>query len=451
MNLYQSHADINIKLPLGKAGYISKGITDIRISGVPDPECRRMRYPRIGIYAGTGTSHSWLWFVDMFERMGFHAVSVLDAPAVRSGRLQQMDVLAVSGGDTVAIAEALGEDGARQLAAFITGGGVYLGACAGAYLVMNSSKPHLCHFNFAAVKITNLSKRLPMCHGMPHKFSIAYGCDHIFHPVREAVGLRLTGAPPFSGEPALLAPLYGGPGMLAPPEAQVLARYDHFTDKTVFLVDKDLAEETLISTAAALRVPMGNGQMYLFGPHFEHPHYPRANRLVADAVYRDSRRNPDGCSPVAEDGQLLSASESANLIHSLRRELSNSRIVAAGLEMLPVRWLIGAKMYEPEKIRVFLDAMWRRLKPLEKRDRIWARAGAPDLLMADACETTALLRRLKNEIDQESVTDPIARTLFNLLHRNTMRFFELYFQTISNNLTPIGAKIESSYPPKRFS
>jgi len=389
-----------------------------------------MRYSKIGIYAGSGTSHSWLWFADMFDRMGFHDVSILDAPAVRSGWLQQMDVLAVSGGDTVAIAEALGEDGARELASFIMGGGVYLGACAGAYLVMNSSKPHLCHFNFAAVKITNLSKRLPTCHGMLHKFSTAYGCEHIFHPVREAVGLRLTGVPPFSGEPALLAPLYGGPGMLASPEAQVLARYDHFTDKTVFLVDKELAKETLISNAAALRVSMGNGQMYLFGPHFEHPHYHRANRLVADAVYWDSRRNPDGCSPVASDTLQLPASESANLIHSLRRELSNSRIVAAGLEMFPVRWLIGAKVYEPEKIRVFLDAMWRRLKPLEKRGRIWARAGVPDLLMADGCETTTLLRRLKNELDQGSVTDPIARTLFHLLHRNTVRFFELYFQTI---------------------
>ena len=213
----------------------------------------------IGIYAGEGTSHSWLWFVDMFERMGFKAISVLDAAAVHAGRLKEIDVLAVSGGDTVAIAQALGKDGAKELAAFISGGGVYLGACAGAYLVMNSSKPHLCEFNFAAVKVKNLSKHLPACHGLLHKFSTAYGCAHIFHPVRDAVGLRLTGEPPFSGDSKILAPLYGGPGMLGPPEAEVLARYDHFTDKTIFLVDKDLARDILLDTVAALRVPMGNG------------------------------------------------------------------------------------------------------------------------------------------------------------------------------------------------
>jgi hypothetical protein len=390
----------------------------------PTAACRPQT-PHIGIYAGEGTSHSWLWFVDMFERMGFKAISVVDAAAVLAGRLKEMDVLAVSGGDTVAIAAALGKDGAKALAAFISGGGVYLGACAGAYLVMNSSKPHLCDFNFAPVKITNLSKHLPACQGLLHKFSMAYGCDHIFHPVRETVGLRLTAGP------MLLAPLYGGPGMMAPPEAEVLARYDHFTEKTIFLVDQDVAKKTLLHTVAALRVPLGAGQMYLFGPHFEHPHYPAANELLVAAVYRHSRQYPDGCIPVSDNARALPAPQSTMLIHSLRRELSNSRIVAAGLEMQPVRWQIGAKIYEPEKIRVFLDAMWHRLKSLQKKERLWARKGGPELLLADAGETTLLLRRLKNKIDEGNDTDAIARTLFQLLHRFTLRFFELYFQPIS--------------------
>ncbi|MFH0726682.1 MAG: BPL-N domain-containing protein [Pseudomonadota bacterium] len=386
-----------------------------------------LKYPRIGIYAGEGTSHSWLWFVDLFERMGVTDISILDATAVHSGQLQRMDVFAVSGGDTVAIAEALGEDGGRRLLDFISGGGLYLGACAGAYLVMNSSKPHLSHFNFAAVKISNLSKRLPACHYMTHKFSMAYGCDHIFHPVRDAVCLRLNGDPPFSGEPKLLAPLYGGPGMLAPPEAEVLASYDSFTAKTVFLVDEELAKDTLLDTAAALRVQMGKGWMYLFGPHFEHPHYPRANRLVMDAVYRGRGQHRKGGVPVSGDLLPLPVSVSANLIYTLRRELSNSRIVAAGLEMLSVRWRIGAKVYEPEKIRVFLDAMWQRLKSMEKKEQMVAEAGLAEALITDAVETTAQLRRLKNELDEKKQTDPIARELFQLLHRYTMRFFELYF------------------------
>ncbi len=395
------------------------------------PASQPLKNPHIGVYAGYGTSHSWLWFIDIFDRMGFHAISMLDESAVMAGRLNEVDVLAVSGGDTMAIAEALGPEGALQIAAFIEGGGVYLGSCAGAYLVMNSSKPHLCQFNFAAVKITNLSKHLPSCHDMSHKFTMTYGCDFIFHPVRESVGLRLSGEPPFTGVPLFHAPLYGGPGMHVSEGAQVLASYDCFTDKTQFLVDEALAHDTLINTAAAVRAPMGNGCMYLFGPHFEHPYYPQANRLVAEAICWDIGRKPASDPPLTADAKPLSAVDSAALIRTLRRELSNSRIVAAGLEMLPVHWLIGAKIYEPEKIRVFIEAMCRRLRPLEKSGRIIAEASTTETLKADAVETTTLLRRLKAEIDKDNDTRDIARRLFHLLHRYSMAFLELYFRAVS--------------------
>lgn len=409
------------------------------------PESRPLKLPRIGVYAGGGTSHSWLWFIDIFDRMGFHDISILDQADVMTGRLDTLDVLAVSGGDTMAIAEALGLEGARRLAAFIEGGGVYLGSCAGAYLVMNSSKPHLCNFNFAAVKITNLSKYLPACRGMGHKFSMAYGCNYIFHPVREAVGLRLCGNLPFTGEPCFRAPLYGGPGMRVSRGIQVLARYDGFTAKTLFLVEEALARDTLINTAAAVRVPMGDGCMYLFGPHFEHPHYPRANRLVADAVYWDLGRKA-AAKPAPAGTKQLPKAEAKALILTLKRELSNSRIVATGFEMAPVMWLIGAKVYEPEKIRVFLEAMWRRLKPLEKSGLIIADPGVPDALAAHAGETTALLRRLKIEIEKKIDTRDLAAKLLDLLHDYSMAFLELYFQSIRVT-GQIGGQIESPHLP----
>ncbi len=415
---------------LGRGELLS--LSDIfgrRIPRKAYPESRPLKLPRIGVYAGGGTSHSWLWFIDIFDRLGFHDISILNQADVLAGRLDTLDVLAVSGGDTMAIAEALGPKGARRLASFLEGGGVYLGSCAGAYLVMNSSKPHLCHFNFAAVKITNLSKNLPACRGMGHKFSMAYGCEYIFHPVREAVGLRLCGNLPFTGEPSFRAPLYGGPGMRVSQGAQVLARYVGFTAKTQFLVEEALARDTLIDTAAAARVPMGDGCMYLFGPHFEHPHYPRANHLVADAVYWDlGGKSAVKTFPAVV--KTLSKTETKALLLTLKRELSNSRIVATGLEMAPVMWLIGAKVYEPEKIRVFLEAMWRRLKPLEKRGRIIADPGVPDSLATHALETTALLRRLKGEIDKQIDTRRLAAKLFHLLHDFATAFLELYFRSI---------------------
>ncbi len=401
------------------------GVASLKTHG-SHPLCR----PRVGIFAGQGASHSWLWFVDLFDRAGFHDLSLLDESAIRDAGLSNLDVLAVSGGDTFAIAAALGGTGARKIRAFIADGGLYLGSCAGAYLAMQSSKPPLNLFNFAPVRITNLSKRLPACHQMAYKFSTPYGCGHVFHPVREAVCLRITGHRLLAGPDYLTAPLYGGPGMLVSDANQVLATYESFTDKTAFLVDEELARETLIGKAAAVRTPLGRGCLYLLGPHLEHPHYPIANRLVADLVLRDAKQPRPHVSDPRMAAEKLPASDSRRLVRGLKRELSNSRIVAAGLELQPVRWQIGAKVYETEKIRVFLEAMWRRIKVLEACSRIRT-AGSPAELLARAAEITGLLRLLKNELDENRDTSGIARRLFALLRGYTALFLRLYFLSVS--------------------
>ncbi len=429
--VYDQYAAANRRLARGEHLFFTGQEGAQRITGQATPGSRRLRYPKIGVFAGEGTSHSWLWLVDLFDRMGFFNLLFLDEAAVQEGGLEELDVLAVSGGDTFSIAAALGATGAIKIHEFIENGGLYIGSCAGAYLVMNSSLPPLSLFNFAAVKITNLSQRLPECHRMTDKFATAYGCCHVFHPVRESVGLRINGAHPFPGAGSLTAPLYGGPGMIVADPAQVLAYYDTFTDNTAFLVDEALASATLIGRAAAVRVPFGRGCLNLFGPHLEHPHYPRANRLLADTVFC----NMDGARPSTPSPPITmekySAACSRELIRNLKRELSNSRIVAAGLEMLPDGWRIGAKFYEPEKIRVFLEAMWRRIKPLEARGCRCTNAGTPAELLAYATETTGLLRLMKNELDEKRETLWIARRLFVLLRTFTAAFLRLYFMSVS--------------------
>jgi len=431
--VYDHYAAVNERLARGERLFFSEKEGSGCITERDVPGGRRLRYPRIGIFAGDGTSHSWLWFVDLFERMGFHNLSFLNEYTVREGGLTGLDVLAISGGDTVAIATALGEGGAREIRRFIENGGQYIGCCAGAYLAMNSSKSPLNLFNFAAVKITNLSKYLPPCRRMPYKFSTVYGCCFVFHPVRETVGLRTNGPPPFVGRGSLTAPLYGGPGMLAADGVQVLAHYDSFTNKTVYLVDEALASETLIGKAAAVRANLGSGSVYLFGPHLEHPHYPQANRLLADAILWDTGRPTQTVSAQRPKPEILSDSDSHQLIMGLKRELSNSRIVAAGLEMRPIRWLIGAKYYEPEKIRVFLESMWQRLKVLESRGRIRSYSFEPADLQAWAAEITGLLRLIKNDLDRNHDTLPAAVRLFSRLHALTAAFLQLYFLTLSKS------------------
>lgn len=432
MNVFQPYTDINLDLSQGKARYIRKADGSIRISSVPEPESRRMRYPRIGIYAGSGSSHSWLWFVDMFEKTGFLDLAFLDEASVKKNGLRHLDVLVISGGDTFAVAEALGRQGADHIKSFVERGGVYIGSCAGAYLPMNSSKKPLDMFNFVDVKITNLSKTLPESEKNSCKFCTSYGCDFVFHPVREEVRLKSAGT--FSPVSEFNAPLYGGPGMKVSDPATVLAYYCGFTEKTSFLTGKEIASKTLVGHAAIVRIPSGDGCFYLFGPHLEHPNYPDANTCIADAILWETGKINGYIHPFTENpraagsDEILSGKKAKDFVRELRRELSNSRIAASSLEFLPIRWLIGKKVYEPEKVRVFLESMWKRIKKLEKQDGFDVSPGFAETMVLLAVQTTAALRKIKSSLDHQEDTLDSAIFVFDLLHRLSISFFYLYFQ-----------------------
>src|SRR4030042_146778 len=143
----------------------------------------------IGIYTGSGASHSWLWFVEILDRMGFCNVPFVDERDILKEGLDRLNVLLMSGGDTFAIAEGLGAEGSDKLRSFIEGGGLYIGTCAGAYLPLRSSMNFLNQFNFINVKISNISRKLsePERHSFEKVACSSYGCDFVYHVVREDV------------------------------------------------------------------------------------------------------------------------------------------------------------------------------------------------------------------------------------------------------------------------
>ncbi|MFH1152362.1 MAG: BPL-N domain-containing protein [Pseudomonadota bacterium] len=435
--------------------HIKKDGGQITVSGTAGPETRWLKSLKIGIYAGSGTSHSWLWFVDLFEGLGLVDLVILDEHRLQDQGLADLNILVISGGDTFAVARALGKSGAEAIRAFVDRGGIYAGSCAGAYLPMKSSKTPLDLFNFVDVKITNVTRILPRAEKESLKFCTSYGCDFIFHPVREAVTLETDNGFGPQASRTLTAPMYGGPGMIAPDPGFILARYSGFTDKTSFLVNRSLAEETLVGHAAVVRVPFGQGCFYLFGPHLEHPGFPEANRCVASALVWASGIDPDH-TPCRNDREPISGTGGAGnrtrpvqsgfdaatptsvpdrstvrtFITGLKRELSNSRIVAAGLEFVPLSWLIGQKRYEPEKIRVFLESMWKRIRPLERYGTLATNPGNMDGMVEAAGQVTRVLRQIKRDADSGQDTLPGAVALFDLLHGLSLDYFNLYFKTV---------------------
>lgn len=427
-NFYHAYASINQKLAQG--GKIRYGEDE---ASVLPRAPRPLRIPRIGLYTGSGTSHSWLWFVELFDRMLFHDIVFLNEDMVKDGALKNLDVFAMSGGDTIRIAEGLDTTGAAELEAFIRKGGLYVASCAGAYLPLKSSKQYLDRFNFVDIKIANLSKTRPEIKRLASKATTAYGCDYVYHAVREDVLLRLTGRSPFTGVSTFLAPLYGGPSMITDNTSEVLAYYAGFTDKTQFLVNESLAQKTLIGRVAAAKTGMGDGNLYLFGPHFEHPHFPMANHLVATAIFWDMKKDREN-REISEDEIILEGAAKDKLVRDIKREISNARIVSVGLEAVPIQWSIGCKIYEPEKIRVFLEAIWKRIDNLERLRRIRLQNKADEQLVDCACKVKRILRELKARIDDCLETQDIASDLFDSLRRLTMGFLQIYFNSFRCNI-----------------
>ena len=383
--------------------------------------------PSIGIYTGSGASHSWLWFVEILDRMGFDHVHFVDEKDILSGGLEPLNVLLMSGGDTFAIAEGLGAEGSNKLRSFVEGGGLYIGTCAGAYLPLKSSMDFLNQFNFINVKISNLSRRLSEAerHNLQGVACSSYGCDFIYHVAREDVLLEMVNGFQTVGKKEIVAPLYGGPSMLPSEDIEPIATYKGFTKKTKFLVEEKLANDTLVGKIAIAKKAIGNGNLFIFGPHFEHPQYPDANGILTQIILKESKENEKN----SLKNEIPSSKISPSFLKELRRELSHSRIVAFGLEGIPIEWMIGNKWYEPEKIRVFLEAMWKRLKYVEAGKEVGLSQREPDGMISCLKRITDLLRSMKRGVERGETTTGLAEDLFPNLKKLTSDFLTFYFRT----------------------
>jgi glutamine amidotransferase-like uncharacterized protein len=380
----------------------------------------------IGIYTGSGASHSWLWFVDILDRMGFYNVHFVDEKDILSNALDPLDILLMSGGDTFAIAEGLGAEGSDKLRSFIEGGGLYIGTCAGAYLPLRSSMDFLNQFNFINVKISNISRRLsePERHLLQKVACSSYGCDFVYHVVREDVLLKMVNGYQADGKKEMIAPLFGGPSMLPSEDIEPIAMYKGFTKKTKFLVEEKLAEKTLIGNIAVAKKSMGKGHLYIFGPHFEHPRYPEANRIIIQIILEESKER--GTPPLKKEISSL-PKVSPPFFEELRRELSHSRMVAFAMEGSPLQWMIGNKWYEPEKIRVFLEVLWKRLRYLESRGEVGIDLQDPNGMISRLKGITDILRKMKKGIDRGETANGLADDLFPNLKKVTSDFLTVYF------------------------
>ncbi len=377
----------------------------------------------VGIYAGKGASHSWTWLADSLEREGYSGLFFFDEEDVHNTCLNQFDAVAIGGGDPIAMAEALGRTGASEFHRFIREGGIYLGFCAGCYLALDmNEEPSMERFRLTAARPANILPDLPPIKALASKAATRYADKYVVHPVREGVLLDWA---PVAGQSSICieAPLYGGPPIETEGEDRILGRYRAFVPETLFLVDKHLAAELLLGKVAACSRLIGGGEAFLFGPHLENPRYPEANRALARLLSQSLRRRS-----LAPALPYLGAIPSDALWH-LRGILGDLRIASLSVESADTVWWIGRKAYEPAKINVFCDAMWRRLRNAERFSR-FADAGALTSLVSELTAVTELVRQLGRDLRMRKDTLELAEELFPRLRTVTTRFLNHYFASL---------------------
>ncbi len=387
----------------------------------------------MGIYTGEGASHSWTWFVESLERMEGIEKYFLDEDDIGDGFLSKLDAFFIGGGDVYGMATALGPEGADALVKYVNNGGTYVGSCAGAYLVMSGvDLPPYSSFNLLQANMDNYAVYPPLLAGILPKFKVPYGEGHVFYPVYGPVCVEMEGPWLSSNNSKVVAPLYGGPVIVPGEDVLTLGRYGELQKGCLTLAEEGYLSQRFRGGCAGAFTRKGKGRVFVFGPHFECPDFPEGNGLMEEVMkIAGSKRKMREEKPVIKrKRELITSFPGAELTRKLLREikgeLSNARIVAFGLEKMPVSWTMGTKTWEPEKIRYYIDFCWRRLDYLE--DSVSSGMNTVEELEALAAVVAGsreLTRKLKREIDMGAETTPLAKQLFRHLKRQTVMMLEV--------------------------
>ncbi|MBU6999069.1 MAG: hypothetical protein HXS49_11905 [Theionarchaea archaeon] len=361
---------------------------------------------KIALYTGKGASHSWIWFVDTLRSHG-----IITIEFITDVRDIAADVLVVSGGDPFALFSHIGREGVSRMRSFVEKGGTYIGICAGTYFALKFHDDPYPWLNLVRGEISNFAVEPPPNIRMPHKYLVRYRDGYVFHPVREAITLNYNGT-------IIQAPLYGGPGILSA-DAESQASYTNFTPKTMFLCEKEAATQALLGKKALVTKKVSRGCLYLFGPHFEHPYFPEANRELVTLL---SRIPPRGYH-LELTGSPITGTEKRTWVKDVKRWISNGRLAALGLQNF--QWKIGEKMYDPERLAYFFQACFTLVAFLESQQSIRA---IPDI--PNRAQTLALqVRKLGPDANEAEIILEGIKTL-------TSDLYSLAFSTLQQPLPP---------------
>ncbi len=380
----------------------------------------------IGIYTGEGASHSWTWFAETFECAENVNMVFMEEDDIRAGALKKVDFFMIGGGDVYGMASGLGARGANEIDKFVKSGGVYIGSCAGAYLVMNEvNLPPYTPFKLINSDMGNYAETPPKPLKLLHKYKVPYGDGFVYNPVYGPVKVTLEGNKGGNGNRDVVAPLYGGPVINPGDGVEVMARYTALEKGCLALNEEENIKSALIGGCAAAVAGKGKGRVYIFGPHFECPAFPSGHQVIKRVLADNGIKISNRCLPLTAKGNSgayhRDTEKNRKLLREIKGELSNARIVAFGLERMPVTWSVGTKVWEPEKLRYFIEFARARLDLLEKKLNNGESGNKVELLADAAAQTRVGIRNLKRETDAgRDATDIFTGLIRHLKHQTVL-------------------------------
>ena len=300
------------------------------------------------IYAGKGSSHSWIWLADLLEANGVFSASFTSATNFARGLERSPSMAVVSGGDGFEIASALSGKGFEALKEYVSSGGRYFGICAGAYIPLPSRIEPFRGLNMSLTKIRNTREAPSDMDVISPRMAVKYGSCSVFHPVRGEV---MVG----DDKETLAAPIYGGPVFGEPEADRVVLRYQSFTPRTTFQVERSLAEQTMIGHPAVIECVHSDGQLVLAGPHLEHPGYRTANELFLRLACLPRRRNVRS-----------SRMRESTAYEPLDESLADLKVAILGMEN--DSFVHGAKQWDGSRMLELVQAIVRRRMHLGSND-----------------------------------------------------------------------------------
>jgi hypothetical protein len=106
--------------------------------------------------------------------------------------------------------------------------------------------------------------------------------------------------------------------------------------------------------------------------------------------------------------------------------------MASGMDDFSVQWLIGNKYYEPEKIGVFINTVWNKLKDLETNSGLEIEKESLLRCIEISKRITKEVRTIKSEMREKGDATFLASELFLDLKALSSNFFTLYFKVKRN-------------------